>query len=72
MKQTDLQKLGKNIAKYRHLKGLSQDGLAFEAEIGERTVSRIESGDTDPRFTTLKKIAETLDINLKDLMDLDL
>lgn len=70
-KETNLQKLGRNIAKYRHKKGLSQDGLAFKAEIGERTVSRIESGETDPRFTTLQKIAETLGIELKNLMDFD-
>jgi transcriptional regulator with XRE-family HTH domain len=70
-KETNLQRLGKNIAKYRQLKGLSQDALAFKAKIGERTVSRIESGDTDPRFTTLQKIAETLGIKLKDLMDID-
>jgi transcriptional regulator with XRE-family HTH domain len=67
-KETNLQKLGKNIAKYRYIKGLSQDGLAYEAEIGERTVSRIESGETDPRFTTLLKIAETLGVELTDLM----
>jgi len=70
-KKANLQKLGMNIAKYRHKKGLSQDGLAFKAEIGERTVSRIESGETDPRFTTLQKIAETLGIELKNLMEFD-
>lgn len=43
----------------------------FKAEIGERTVSRIESGETDPRFTTLQKIAETLGVDLKNLMDFD-
>lgn len=70
-KETDLQKLGRNIAKYRYKKGLSQDALAFEAEIGERTVSRIEGGVTDPRFTTLSKISKALDIDLEKLMTFD-
>ena len=70
-KETKLQKLGRNIALNRHKKGLSQDALAFEAEIGERTVSRIESGETDPRFSTLEKIAETLGVELKTLMEFD-
>ena len=69
MKETNLQRLGRNIALYRHKKGLSQDGLAFQAKLGERTISRIELGETDPRFTTLEKIAETLDIELKKLLD---
>jgi transcriptional regulator with XRE-family HTH domain len=67
-KKSKLEKLGQNIATQRHKKGLSQDALAHIAKIGERTVSRIESGETDPRFTTLQKIAETLAIDLKDLM----
>ena len=70
-KESNLHKLGRNIAIRRHEKGLSQDALALEAEIGERTVSRIESGETDPRFTTLQKIADTLDIELKVLMEFD-
>lgn len=70
-KETELQKLGKNVAKYRHKKGLSQDALAFEAGVGERTVTRIELGETDPRFTSLLKIADTLGIKLKDLMEFD-
>jgi transcriptional regulator with XRE-family HTH domain len=70
-RETDLQKLGKNIAKYRYKKGLSQDDLAFEAEIGERTISRIEVGETDPRFTTLLKIAKALDIEIRNLTEFD-
>lgn len=50
---------------------LSQDALAFEAQIGERAVSRIEAGETYPRFTTLEKIAKTLGIELKNLIEFD-
>lgn len=70
-KETNLQKLGRNIAKYRHKKGISQDELAFQAGLGERTISRIELGERDPRFTTLEKIAKTLGIELKNLMEFD-
>ena len=68
-KQSELKKLGENIARLRHKKGLSQDGLAYEAEIGPRTVSRIEVGDVDPKFTTLSKLAKTLGVKIRDLLD---
>jgi transcriptional regulator with XRE-family HTH domain len=67
-KKSKLEKLGQNIANQRHKNGLSQDALAHIAKIGERTVSRIESGETDPRFTTLQKIAENKAFDLKGLM----
>jgi transcriptional regulator with XRE-family HTH domain len=71
-KKKELRKLGKNVALWRNKKGLSQDELALEAEIGRRTVNRIEVGETDVRFTTLVKIANTLGVSLKDLMDINL
>lgn len=68
-KKNDLKRLGASIAKWRNKKGLSQDDLALEAEVGRRTINRIEVGATDARFTTLSKIAKTLDIKIKDLVD---
>ncbi len=68
-KETELQKLGKNIAKYRHKKGISQDQLALEAEVGRRTIHRIEVGGTDPQFSTLLKIATTLGVTVSKLLD---
>lgn len=65
----DLLSLGGNIAKIRNKKGFSQDDLANEAEIGRRTMTRLESGRSDIRFLTLAKIAKTLNVKVKDLVD---
>ena len=56
-----LQKLGKRIATLRREAGITQDELALKALIGRRTIHRIETGSTDPRFSTLVKIAEALE-----------
>jgi DNA-binding XRE family transcriptional regulator len=68
-KNSDLKKLGANIAKLRKNSGISQDDLALEAEIGRRTVERLEVGETDVRFTTLVKIAKVLNVDVKVLVD---
>lgn len=68
-KNEELKRLGRNIAKWRNKRNLSQNALALEAEIGRRTVHRIEVGSTDARFSTLSRIAHTLGIKIKDLVD---
>ena len=68
-KNADLIKLGRNIAKLREEFGISQDNLALEAEVGRRTISRLEVGETDPRYTTLIKISVVLGVEVKDLVD---
>ncbi|MGE3611717.1 MAG: helix-turn-helix transcriptional regulator [Bacteriovoracaceae bacterium] len=68
-KKGELKKLGRNIAKWRSKRGISQDDLAYESEVGRRTINRIEVGDTDARYSTLLKIAKILEIRVKDLVD---
>lgn len=68
-KKSELKKLGKNIARLRRLKSFSQDELALEANIGRRTINRVEVGEADVRFSTLIKIADTLKVDLKELVD---
>lgn len=68
----DLKNLGRNIAYWRNKKKISQDTLALEAEIGRRTIHRIEVGSTDVRFSTLSKIAKALGVEIKELLkDID-
>lgn len=55
--------LGKKIARHRKIAGLSQDDLAVKAMVGRRTIHRIETGSTDPRYTTILKIAQALNLN---------
>lgn len=65
-----LKKLGKNIAEIRKRKGFSQDRLYIESELARRTIDRLETGQVDPRFTTLLKISKTLKVPLTELVDI--
>lgn len=60
---------GKQVRKLRLAKGYSMRGFANEADIEYSQVVRIENGITGPTITTVYKIAETLNIPLKDLFD---
>ena len=69
MKNNDFLKLGYKIKYERIKKNLSQMELSLNSGITTRTLSRIECGSIDPRYSTLLKIANSLDIELKDLLD---
>ncbi|MES2454223.1 MAG: helix-turn-helix domain-containing protein [Bacteroidota bacterium] len=66
MKNTDL---AKKIKELRTRKGFSQDELAETAQINLRTVQRIESGETEPRGDTLKRLAMALNVTADELID---
>lgn len=65
------QELGENIRKIRELKGFSQQNLADEIGVDQKTVSRIEKGTLSPKFELLVKISKTMSINLSQLLDFD-
>ena len=54
--------LGKNIRKYRRLKGFTQEKLLELIEIGPAAMSNIECGKAFPTPETLAKIVKVLDI----------
>ena len=61
--------IAKNIKKYRHKLGISQDKLSKLADVTLHTLTKIESGATaDPRIKTAKRIANALGVSLDDLM----
>ncbi|HLF70125.1 MAG TPA: helix-turn-helix transcriptional regulator [Actinomycetota bacterium] len=62
--------IGEQIAERRRSKGLSQEGLARMAGMSRETVRRAEAGERMPRWVTLAKLAECLDIRLTDLVAL--
>lgn len=62
--------LGKRIRELRVQKGLTQEKFAELLGIDQRSVSNIECGNTFPS-KTLFKIAEVLEIRLKDLFDFE-
>ncbi|TCD01243.1 helix-turn-helix domain-containing protein [Pedobacter psychroterrae] len=61
--------LAQRIKDLRFRRGLSQEKLSETAQINLRTVQRIESGETDPRGDTLKRIAIALNVTPDELID---
>ena len=55
---------GKQLIAARKSKGLTQEDVAEKCNVTTRTIQRIESGAVNPRASTMKLIAEALDINL--------
>lgn len=65
--------LGNKIQKVRKAKGLTQVDLVgkIEGEIDTTNISRIEKGRTNPTATTLLRIANALEIEVKDFFTFD-
>jgi transcriptional regulator with XRE-family HTH domain len=55
------------LKRLREERGISQERLASDANITSSALSRIERGLNNPRWTTLKRIANALEISLVDL-----
>lgn len=49
--------------------GLTVDGLAKKSNVDSQTISRIENGKTEPRVSTLGRIAKALNIDVEELID---
>ncbi len=64
----DIISLGKHIAKERQKRGISLETLATEMDISKGNLSDIENGKRDPRFSTLKAIAQGLELDLSRLL----
>lgn len=60
--------LGRNVRRLRRAENLSQEGLAFEAEIDRTYVSQIERGVINPSLLVLSKIANALNVDVLVLL----
>ncbi len=54
---------------YREQKGLSLRGLATMAGVHYVSLIRLEAGTFDPRLSTLRKLAQALEVSVCDLID---
>jgi len=61
--------IGERIAQLRKAKKLSQQKFSYEAEIERSYLTHIEKGRKNLSIDTLTKIAEALDISLKEFFD---
>ncbi|MDR1453382.1 MAG: helix-turn-helix domain-containing protein [Candidatus Margulisbacteria bacterium] len=69
-KQKDfLQTLGRRIRKIRETQGISLNKFAYENDFTKSGLSKIETGQSDPRATTIKKITLGLNISFSELVE---
>lgn len=66
-----LRRLGAWIRKLRIRRGLSQDTLGKKAGLGSGTVSKVESGEADPKVSTIAKMATVMDVPPSELVKVD-
>jgi len=57
-----------NLRRIRHEKGLTQEELAFEAEVNRTYMSKLEKGDTYAGLEIIAKLARVLEIEPADLL----
>lgn len=60
-------KFGKFLSSLRTSKNLTQEQLAEKLNIGSKTISKWECGNTIPDFATIIKISEVLDVSVYEL-----
>ena len=60
--------LGTNVRELRRQSGLSQEVLAFEADIDRTYVSQIERAVINPSLLILYKVAKVLRVSVADLL----
>lgn len=72
MNEEDFLKLGYKIKYQRSRKGISQLELALKTGLTTRTISRIECGTIDPKYSTLVRISEALEIDITELLNFTL
>ncbi len=63
--------LGEKIVELRNQKGISQRELAYRIGMETSNLSVIENGKSNPQILTLVKIASSLNVDLKDILDLN-
>lgn len=57
-----------NLRRLRHLKGLSQDDLAYEAKISRSYLSQLEKGQFHASLKIVGKLAEVLEADPRELL----
>jgi transcriptional regulator with XRE-family HTH domain len=66
----ELRALGAAIRHLRRERELSQEALAFAADIHPKHLSEIERANKDPRATTVVRLADALGVTVAELYDL--
>lgn len=66
LKETELEyQIARHLIKLRIEKGLTQAQLAKKLKTKQSVISRVESAQTTPSLSFLKRLAQTLNVSLK-------
>ena len=60
---------GKRVAELRRKRGLTQEQLAAKIDTHVTTIAFIEGGTKFVRLSTLRKLAQALDVEIKELFE---
>lgn len=62
--------LGAAICQIRQREGLTQEEVAFQAGTHPTWVSRVETGERDPRWSSIARIASALGVGMFEVVAL--
>jgi transcriptional regulator with XRE-family HTH domain len=65
-------KIGLRIKELRTEKNLTQEAIAFKAEVDRTFMNHVENGRRNVSIESLEKIVSGLDTNIKDFFNSDL
>jgi transcriptional regulator with XRE-family HTH domain len=65
------QALAGALRRLRRASGNTQEHVAYEAGITVAALARIERGEANPRWTTVRRIAKALGVSLSELVQED-
>ena len=57
-----------NLRRFRHAKGVSQEDLAYEADVNRTYVSKLEKGVSYPGLEIIAKLANALGVEPAELL----
>jgi transcriptional regulator with XRE-family HTH domain len=61
-------RLAQALRRLRVQRGLSQETVAHRADISYTTLAKIESGRSNPTWTTVRRVAAALEVTLVELV----
>ena len=61
-----------NLRRLRHARGISQEDLAYTADVNRSYVSKLEKGASYPGLEILAKLANVLGVEAADLLKVPL
>jgi len=64
-----IQALGLRVRESRARRGMSRKSLALNADVSERYLAQVESGETNPSIMVLRHVAHALGISLIELLE---